>query len=117
MKIYPFFTFFLIANSLIISQTQNFNGVVIDKDNGKPLVGVNIIGRDFGTSSNEFGEFSLEAEKNSTALFKYVGFDSVELKLDKNMSVFLNRKPIAFNEIDVVATRAIDKVSLCPFQI
>ena len=62
MKIYPFFTFLLIANSLIISQTQNFNGVVIDKDNGKPLVGANIIGRDFGTSSNEFGEFSLEAE-------------------------------------------------------
>ena len=50
MKIYPFFTFFLIANSLIISQTQNFNGVVIDKDNGKPLVGVNIIGRDFITN-------------------------------------------------------------------
>ena len=115
MKIYPFFTFFLIANSQIFSQTQNFNGVVIDKDNGKPLVGVNIIVRDFGTSSNEFGEFSLEAEKNSTALFKYVGFDSVELKLDKNMSVFLNRKPIAFNEIDVVATRAIDKVSPVSF--
>ena len=47
MKIYTFFTFLLIANSLIISQTQNFNGVVIDKDNGKPLVGVNIIGKDF----------------------------------------------------------------------
>ena len=105
----------LFSNNLAISQTQNFNGVVIDKDNGKPLVGVNIIGRDFGTSSNEFGEFSLEAEKNSTALFKYVGFDSVELKLDKNMSVFLNRKPIAFNEIDVVATRAIDKVSPVSF--
>lgn len=81
------------------------HGVVADA-NGKPVPGVSILvqGTTRGTSSNEKGEFTIEAEKGEILKFSSIGFQgiSVIIKDQQELYVSLHAAPDQIGEVVVV---------------
>ena len=115
MKTKFYILLFLFFVSKSFSQNSNIFGIVIDKESKTPLAGVNIEFDDRGVTTNDLGEFFLDSTLGKTATFSYVGYDSAKIIFSDNMIVALSQKPIPFNAINVIATRAIDKVSPISF--
>ncbi|MEP6674343.1 MAG: TonB-dependent receptor [Ferruginibacter sp.] len=86
---------FMQNNLVVVKSTDEENppktikGKVTD-ENGLPLIGVSIKvkGTNRGTSTNNKGEFSIDADDDETLQFSYVGFDIKEVKVGS--SVLLN---------------------------
>ena len=78
------FYFFIFLPAVLFSQLK-IQGYVYD-ENGKPIIGssVYVDGTTFGTSSNEFGFFSLQlpSKSNSLLVFRNIGYKTefIELK-------------------------------------
>ena len=60
-----------------------YSGIVYDENN-IPLPGASIVinGTKIGTQSNFNGEFSIEAQKEDVLKISYIGFETIELKLN-----------------------------------
>lgn len=68
------------------------NGTVIDAKNQAPLAGVNIIvrGTTSGTTTDELGHFTIEAEKADRLVFSFIGFQSQEFVIDNQTSITIS---------------------------
>lgn len=80
-----------------ISLTNNYSGVVsgiVVDETGEALPGVNVAieGTAKGTSTDLDGYYSIEAKPTDILTFSYVGFETIEKKVDSksNMDVVLN---------------------------
>jgi len=83
-----------ITNSLLIFilsfcslNAQTLKGIIIDSEDGKPLVGVNIIIEDKnqGTISDIDGNFSISNyESGSILVFSYIGYKTINYKISSN---------------------------------
>lgn len=81
----------LILSIVLVSLTQiaiasgSLKGVIIDKDKGIPLVGVNVIieGTKIGTATNEVGEFTIPEilPGDYTLIFSMVGYEQKSEKI------------------------------------
>ncbi len=69
-------------------------GKVTD-DKGQPLEGATILikGKKNGVRSGVNGNFSIDAEPNSTLVISYVGFESMEVKVDNRTTIVVQLKP------------------------
>ncbi|WP_026998119.1 TonB-dependent receptor [Flectobacillus major] len=85
---------------------QVVKGKVISSTDSKPLVGVNIAikGTNRGTTTDSNGEFSLNATKNETLVFSYIGFNTKEISVGNQtfISVTLQEMATSLTEIAVV---------------
>lgn len=86
--------FLLFGIPLTLAQTININGFIRDADTGEDLSYVNIIvvDRDFGTTSNNYGFYSLaiDENKNCQLIFSYVGYQSDTIRLSAHADTSLN---------------------------
>lgn len=89
----------------IVQPSGGVSGVVKDV-NGDPLLGASVLvkGTSKGTLTNMDGEYTLEnIEKNSTLLVSYVGYTSIEVKVDGSViNVVLQEDVKQMNEVVVV---------------
>ena len=72
---------------------------------GQPLEGATVLekGTNNGVKSDANGNFSIEAEPNSTLVFSYIGFEIVEIKIGNQVNISVLMKPsVAINEQVVV---------------
>ncbi len=77
-----------------------FQGEVVDKDTGEPLIGATILVIDesdleYGTTSDVYGAFTLDYEKESVTLqFSYVGYESQTIEANElaKLSITLKEK-------------------------
>lgn len=83
-------------------------GTVVNGENNHLLIGANIItSLNFGTKSNELGEFSIYTQKNDTIKISYVGFKTItyipkEKKPGKYLIKFkMFRDSVSLQEIEV----------------
>ncbi len=69
-----------------VSQNININGYVKDVESGESLIGANIVNitTKKGTTSNEYGYFSLKCPIGSTLQFSYLGFNPVSILVLKD---------------------------------
>src|SRR4030095_9157242 len=67
---------------------KDITGKITD-DNGVPLAGVSIKikGSSKGTTTNEKGEFVINADDNDVLVFSYVGFESQEIRVGTNAAI------------------------------
>lgn len=106
----PFYLVIGILFSFLISvhgQQQNIAGRVINSD-GEALPGVNVLvkGTSTGTISDENGKFSIAVKnENTTLVFSYLGFRSVELIAKNKMTVVLQEYAKSLGEIVVSAQK------------
>ena len=85
--------YFISCFSLNISaQTQNYEGVVKDK-NGEEIPGVSVLikGTNNGTITDLDGNFSIQANINDIIQFSFIGYVTKDVKLStqQNLSVML----------------------------
>ncbi len=88
----------------------------ITDDKGRPLEGATILvkGTQTGTNSDANGNFSLDAEPNSTLVISYIGFESVEVNVGNRANISVQLKPsLAISEeVTVVGYGTQKKTSL-----
>lgn len=83
----------LFSASGIMAQRFSISGLISDASSGEELIGASIVVKDqqMGTSTNNYGFYSLTLEKGSyTIQFIYVGYDVKEVRLDLNKDTTLN---------------------------
>ena len=74
-----------------VDSDARVQGRVVD-ENGEPLPGVNVIikGSSLGAQTGFDGEFGIDAPKNATLIFSYVGYVSQEFQLGDKTEVFID---------------------------
>ena len=70
------------------------NGKITD-DKGEPLAGATVLvkGTSIGTKSDANGNFSVNAEPNSTLIISFVGFESIEVKVGNQTTITVRLRP------------------------
>lgn len=105
---------FLLISFPALAQQTIITGTVMD-DLG-PLPGVNVLlkGTNGGTSTDDEGKFSLNAQIGQTIVFSYVGFKSQEVVIEDNnpLTVTLEISASTLDEVVMVGYGAKKKVSL-----
>lgn len=95
-------------------QVVEITGHVYERigDGREPIPGVTVMTRDdsgkngSGTLTGINGEFKVKADKKSTLVFSYMGFRTVEMKVEKaskSMNVFMEESVNAMDETVVIA--------------
>lgn len=88
---------------------QPVKGKVLD-EKGEPLSGVNILvkGTQKGTRTDANGNFQIDANKNSTLLFSFVGYVSKDVQVTDNENIVVNLETAIgeLTEIVVVGSRS-----------
>jgi hypothetical protein len=94
--------FFLSVSLSAFSQTV-IEGVVVDKESGKPIpfASIGIVGKALGTSSNADGQFSLAVSGDITLKITCVGYESVTITASPQMGS-IQLQPIATQLKEVV---------------
>lgn len=76
----------LICFGLTQASAQTITGSLLDRENGQPLIGVNVmlVGENRGTTTDIDGKFEIKnaTEDQVTLRFSYIGFESFEVSRD-----------------------------------
>ncbi|MGL4328853.1 MAG: carboxypeptidase-like regulatory domain-containing protein, partial [Tannerellaceae bacterium] len=93
------------ASELVAQNVSKLKGVVTG-DDGYPVIGANVTvkGTTVGTITDFDGNYSIEAEKNATLVFSYIGYISQEIKLkgETVLNVLLKEDVQALGEVVVI---------------
>lgn len=97
----------------IWAQTASVKGVVLDAD-GLPMIGVSVVekGTTNGTVTGLEGDFSLSAPTNSTLVFFYIGYKSIEQKATTDMRIVMHEDTQTLDELVVVGYGTQKKANL-----
>lgn len=71
------------------AQSNKVSGIVVSNTDDQPLIGVSVSvkGTSIGTVTDLEGQFTIQAEKGQSLVFTYVGFSSLETRVDNNNTV------------------------------
>ena len=99
-------TLLILTTAAIAQDRITISGKVLDKSNGDPLIGVNIVqqGTTNGTISDLDGKFSLNVDRNSTVLISYIGYKAQEFvaNSEKEFKILLEEDLAAVEEVVVI---------------
>lgn len=87
-----FLSLFLWPSHLLPQKKMTFSGTVTEKGSGETLPGVIIISPEFqaGTTTNNYGFYSITLDGPGTLVFRFTGYDSYTVKVDENSPSRLN---------------------------
>lgn len=77
------------------SFSQTISGVIIDKSDKSPLIGVNVFNQTMGTTSDFDGKFEIEANQGENILnFSYIGYKNFKktVNIENNQSITIEIK-------------------------
>lgn len=91
------------------SFSQTINGIIIDKSDKSPLIGVNIFNQSIGTTSDFDGKFEIEAKQGENILnFSYIGYKNfkktVNIENNQSVTIEINLEETATNLSTVVVS-------------
>lgn len=105
----------LMSSATTMAEAIDIKGRVLDS-NGMPIVGATVrtVGnKPLGTVTDLDGNFKIDTDKNSTLEVSYIGYDSQQIKVDKdNLVIVLKEASQNLNEIVVVGYGTQKKVNL-----
>lgn len=104
-KILALFTVLLLTILVSTAQNSTVSGKVVDQ-NGQPVVGASVLikGTNTGTSTDEQGNFSINAKNGDILLVSSINFSPQEVKVNGNtVQVTLNATVNTMNEVVVTA--------------
>ena len=99
--------FFSLFSLLLSAQTITVSGVVLDKQNKKPLAFVNIVSEngETGTVSNIEGKFKITIPQKTCCLkLSYIGYEPLKYNIDfskTDQTILMAPKPIDLDEVIV----------------
>jgi len=97
------FLFGIFVVSSTYAQQRTLTGTVTDANNGDPLPGATVIikGTSSGTATDMDGKFEIMAASGDVLVFSFIGYNSSEVPITDQTSVFVELSP---------ATESIDEV-------
>ncbi len=99
---YIFIVLLLALNISVIKSQNIVSGFVSDKNTGEKLIGVSVFNdKGKGTVTNEYGFFSLDAQKDRILSFSFIGYKVKKINIKQDTVVDVKLEP-ADNEIDEV---------------
>ncbi|MFQ6611485.1 MAG: TonB-dependent receptor [Fidelibacterota bacterium] len=110
-----FLQFFSVLFSVVVAQEIMVSGAVLDSEDNSPLYGVNITAGNLGTSSDENGRFNFSVPVDAAITFSYIGYESITVKAQPELTIHLHRTVLRSAEILVNATRAVSGVTPVSF--
>ncbi|MBT3589458.1 MAG: hypothetical protein HN514_01775, partial [Candidatus Marinimicrobia bacterium] len=93
-------TFLFFLSSFLIA---NISGIVKDLSTNEPLQGVNITFGDTGTSTNQFGKFTLDVSLGTELEFSHIGYYPIHQIAEEGMSVEMSPTVLKSEEVTVRA--------------
>lgn len=105
----------LIGITQIFAQKHTISGYVTDKKNGERLRGASVylIDKSVGTTSNDFGFYSITVNADSlTLLISYAGFIPFERRLLLNKDYSIDVQMGAMNALEEVVVRSLQKTTI-----
>ncbi len=103
---------FLGLSSTVYSESFVVSGHVYDSDTNKPIIGVNIIIGNIGTTTDEFGGFSINVTNQSKIRIIMIGYESKTIDFTtETFDIYLNPKALKGVPVEVTATRVIPGVT------
>ncbi|MGY8780289.1 MAG: TonB-dependent receptor plug domain-containing protein, partial [Fidelibacterota bacterium] len=116
MKANLLFHLFVLLNlSPIYTQSLEVKGLIVDSESQLPLVGVNILSGESGTTSNETGTFSIIVQDEFEISFSYIGYKKISTKPRSSMTIIMEPTVLESDAITVNAMRAIVGVTPVSF--
>lgn len=97
--------FLLFLTNLGFAQEMTVTGKVME-EGGSEVAGVNVVlkGTNRGTTTNDKGEYSIQAEKGKILIFSFIGYNSKEVTVNSSvLDVALTTEATALNEVVVTA--------------
>ena len=90
---------------LLNAQNLKVQGVVINEDDGEPVIGASIVvkGTTTGTITDFDGKFTLDVPKDGRLIISYVGMTTQETVAQNDMRIVLTTDSKAIDEVVVVA--------------
>ena len=78
------FSLLVLSSLQFVGQTNKINGKIIDQATslGVPFATIQIKGTEKGTTSDLYGKFSIEAEKDQLLVIKMVGYVNQEVLVE-----------------------------------
>ena len=111
----------------LFSQGMDINGTVLDKDNGSPLVGANVMieGTTFGAATDSKGRFIISGipEGDHTIIASYMGYsthkESISIGTEGSVEIEIQLEPeaIQMEEYVVTASRRRERIEDAPAAI
>lgn len=100
--------FLLLANMVLFAQQKKITGSVKSPADNKPIQGVNVQVKttNRGTTTNEKGEFSINADATETLVFSAIGFQTREVKVGEKNEISVQLLE-AVSELDNVVVTAL----------
>lgn len=100
-----FLFFVLIASGVFANAQQIIKGKIVHSENGEPLPGatVSIKGSSLSQTSNNKGEFSIQANKEDVLMISYIGFEPFEVSAANASLIRLTSTSLNLNEVVVTA--------------
>ena len=103
-------------SSSAIAQARRITGRVVSGTDNQPLLGVSveIKGTNIGTTTDNTGNFSINASNNATIVFGYVGYTSQEIVVENQstINVTLGNSTAAMNEVVVIGYQTVRRRDL-----
>ena len=101
------FLLFLVLSGLMLgtahAQIINVKGKVND-DKGQPLAGASVLisGTNQGTTSDDKGNFIINANRDAMLLVTLIGYDTMRLRAQSTVSVMLRRTDVTLSDVVVI---------------
>ncbi len=93
----------LILSFSVNAQKKIITGKITDANDGSGLPGVSIqiVGTEHGTFSNIDGEYKIEVEKKQKLRFRFVGYETQEIKVEDSPNINLKMEGAVMGEVVV----------------
>ena len=107
--------FLLTLSSPSWAQKRTISGIVTDETN-EPVIGANVVIKNttVGTITGIDGQYRIEAPDNATLVFSFIGYNSIEEKVNgrTQINVSMKSNDITLSDVVVVGYGVQKKVSL-----
>lgn len=104
----------LLSAVMMQAQEITVHGTVISRVDDEPLIGATVrcAESNKGTATDIEGEFNLKVPEGSTLTISYVGYKTVEMKAEPEMTIYLDEDSGLLDELVVVGYQTMKKADL-----
>lgn len=111
-----FLTAIMLLAMAVIAQAQNItvHGTVLSRSDNEPLIGATVLSEatGAGAATDIDGNFQITVPKGSNLKVSYVGYNSVSVKSEPQMTIYLDEDAAVLDEVVVVGYQTVRKADL-----
>ncbi len=101
-----FTAFFVLLGTALMAEEILVSGVIRDKQNADPLIGVNVLvkGLGTGTTTDFDGNYSIKVDANAELVFKYIGYETLTIGVNGQAMIDVEMNSDTQNLDELVVT-------------